>query len=169
VAGGPLHGIGLSDVHRDEIGNVFAFARTDPNAPYIALAPNIDTVFPEGTPIEFGRCGKLLRSGISTTPRASLRYCDCRPLRAAGLTNTGPLAIGKVGEEGEAICAREQFYQQPLVVGDHCVVIVLDGAGTDTIIAEGWAVAAMSSGSAEPVDTHGATFGAANPIVALAA
>src|SRR5438034_366044 len=44
--------LSLTDVHRDELGNVFAVRPGgDRAAPFIALSAHIDTVFPAGTPI----------------------------------------------------------------------------------------------------------------------
>src|SRR5271169_457043 len=59
--------LALSDVHQDEIGNVFGIrAGSDPNAPYIALSAHLDTVFPVGTEISARRDGgKLYGPGIS--------------------------------------------------------------------------------------------------------
>src|SRR6202042_2413336 len=58
---------GLSDVHRDELGNVLAVRRgVDPAAPFIALSAHIDTVFPPGTLTHVRRdAGKLYGPGIS--------------------------------------------------------------------------------------------------------
>ena len=43
---------GLSEVHRDELGNVFGIRPgTMPDSPYIALSAHLDTVFPAGTEV----------------------------------------------------------------------------------------------------------------------
>jgi acetylornithine deacetylase/succinyl-diaminopimelate desuccinylase-like protein len=165
--------VGLSDVHRDEMGNVFGIRPgTDPKAPFIALSAHIDTVFPEGTPIDVRRdAGKLYGPGISDNSSgivALLAISDA--LRSAGLTNTAPiLFIGDVGEEGEGdLRGMRHIYQQPRWSATIASLIVLDGAGTDTIIAEGlgsrrYEVTVRGAGGHSWSD-----FGAANPIVALA-
>src|SRR5271166_2441632 len=48
--------LALSDVHQDEIGNVFGVRPgSDPAAPYIALSAHLDTVFPPDTAISARR------------------------------------------------------------------------------------------------------------------
>ena len=42
--------LGLTDVHQDELGNVFGIRPgTDADAPFFALSAHLDTVFPAGT------------------------------------------------------------------------------------------------------------------------
>src|SRR5579864_8479633 len=59
--------LALTNVHHDELGNVFAIRPgADPDTPYIAVSAHIDTVFPAGTPIDARRdAGKLYGPGIS--------------------------------------------------------------------------------------------------------
>lgn len=165
--------VALSDVHRDEIGNVFGIRPgTDPNAPFIALSAHIDTVFPEGTPIEVRRdAGKLYGPGISDNSSGMVALLAIAgAMQAAELANTAPiLFIGDVGEEGEGdLRGMRHIYQQPRWSATIASLIVLDGAGTDTIIAEGlgsrrYEVTVRGAGGHSWSD-----FGAANPIVALA-
>ena len=164
---------GLTDVHRDEIGNVFGIRPgADSNAPYIALSAHIDTVFPEGTPIEVRRdAGKLYGPGISDNSSGMVALLAIAgALRSVELTNNAPiLFIGDVGEEGEGdLRGMRHIYQQPRWSATIASLIVLDGAGTDTIIAEGlgsrrYEVTVRGAGGHSWSD-----FGAANPIVALA-
>lgn len=163
----------LSHVHRDEIGNVFGIRPgTDPKAPYIALSAHIDTVFPEGTPIEVRRdAGKLYGPGMSDNSSGIIALLAIAgAVRATELTNTAPiLFIGDVGEEGEGdLRGMRYIYQQPRWSATIASLIVLDGAGTDTIIAEGlgsrrYEVTVRGAGGHSWSD-----FGAANPIIALA-
>jgi tripeptide aminopeptidase len=165
--------LALADVHRDELGNVFAIRPgTDPSAPYIALSAHIDTVFPAGTPIEVRRdAGKLYGPGVSDNSSGVVALLAIAgALRSAELTNTAPiLFIGDVGEEGEGdLRGMRHIYQQPRWSATIASLIVLDGAGTDTIIAEGlgsrrYEVTVSGAGGHSWSD-----FGAANPIVALA-
>ncbi len=165
--------LALADVHRDELGNVFGIRPgTDPTAPFIALSAHIDTVFPPGTPIEVRRdAGKLYGPGISDNSSGVVALLAIAgAMRAAELRNTAPiLFIGDVGEEGEGdLRGMRHIYQQPRWSATIASLIVLDGAGTDTIIAEGlgsrrYEVTVSGSGGHSWSD-----FGAANPIVALA-
>ena len=168
-----LEELALADVHRDELGNVFGIRPgTDPTAPFIALSAHIDTVFPPGTPIEVRRdAGKLYGPGISDNSSGVVALLAIAgAMRAAELRNTAPiLFIGDVGEEGEGdLRGMRHIYQQPRWSATIASLIVLDGAGTDTIIAEGlgsrrYEVTVSGSGGHSWSD-----FGAANPIVALA-
>jgi tripeptide aminopeptidase len=165
--------LALVDVHRDELGNVFGIRPgTDPTAPYIALSAHIDTVFPAGTPIEVRRdAGKLYGPGVSDNSSGVVALLAIAgALRSAELMNTAPiLFIGDVGEEGEGdLRGMRHIYQQPRWSATIASLIVLDGAGTDTIIAEGlgsrrYEVTVRGAGGHSWSD-----FGAANPIVALA-
>ena len=165
--------LALSDVHQDELGNVFAIRPgTDPTAPYIALSAHIDTVFPAGTPIEVRRdAGKLYGPGVSDNSSGITALVGIAgAMQAANLSNAAPvLFIGDVGEEGEGdLRGMRHIFQQPKWSATIAALVVLDGAGTDTIIAEG-----LGSRRYEvTVRGHGghswSDFGIANPIVALA-
>ena len=166
-------GMGLSDVHQDELNNVFGIRPgTDPGAPFIALSAHIDTVFPVGTPVSARRDGqKLYGPGVSDNSSGIVALLSMAAvLQAVGVANTAPiLFIGDVGEEGEGdLRGMRYIYQQPRWSATIASLVVLDGAGTDTIIAEG-----LGSRRYEvTVRGHGghswSDFGVANPIVALA-
>ncbi len=165
--------LGLTDVHQDELGNVFAIRPgTDPNAAYIALSAHIDTVFPAGTTIEVRRdAGKLHGPGISDNSSGIVALLAIAgAMQAAALSTGAPvLFIGDVGEEGEGdLRGMRHIFQQPKWSASIASLVVLDGAGTDTIIAEG-----LGSRRYEvTVRGHGghswSDFGVANPIIALA-
>jgi tripeptide aminopeptidase len=165
--------LALSDVHRDELGNVFAVRPgIDPTAPFIALSAHIDTVFPADTPIPVRRdADKLYGPGISDNSSGiTALLAIAGALQAAEVSNTAPLLfIGNVGEEGEGdLRGMRYIYQQPRWSATIASLIVVDGAGTDTIIAEGlgsrrYQVSVRGTGGHSWSD-----FGVANPIVALA-
>ena len=165
--------IGLADVHRDELGNVFGvLPGSDPAAPFIALSAHIDTVFPNDTPIVVRRdSGKLYGPGVSDNSSGiTSLLAIAKAMQAASLANIAPIVfIGNVGEEGEGdLRGMRHIYQQPRWSAMIASLIVIDGAGTDTIIAEG-----LGSRRYEvTVRGHGghswSDFGVANPIVALA-
>ncbi len=171
--GARFAGFGLSNVHRDELGNVFGIRPgADPGAPFIALSAHIDTVFPADTSIAVRRDGgKLYGPGVSdNSSGVTALLAVAGAMQAAGLANTAPvLFIGNVGEEGEGdLRGMRHIYQQPRWSATIASLVVIDGAGTDTIIAEG-----LGSRRYEvTVRGHGghswSDFGVANPIVALA-
>src|SRR5579864_5641680 len=163
----------LADVQRDELGNVFGiYPGADRGAPFIALSAHMDTVFPADTPIFVRRDGeKLYGPGISDNASGMIALVAIAgALQASGIANAAPiLFIGSVGEEGEGdLRGMRHIYQQPRWSASIASLVVIDGAGTDTIIAEG-----LGSRRYEvTVRGHGghswSDFGVANPIVALA-
>ncbi len=165
--------LSLIDVHRDELGNVFGIRPgSDPSAPFIALSAHIDTVFPPNTPISVRRDNdKLYGPGISDNASGiTALLAIAGALQSVEMANTAPLLfIGNVGEEGEGdLRGMRHIYQQPRWSATIASLIVVDGAGTDTIIAEGlgsrrYEVAVRGHGGHSWSD-----FGVANPIVALA-
>ena len=118
MAEGALQELGLTDVHQDELGNVFGIRPgTDPDAPYIALSAHIDTVFPAGTAIDVRRdAGKLYGPGISDNSSGIVALLAIAgAMRDAAITNLAPvLFIGNVGEEGEGdLRGMRHIFQQP--------------------------------------------------------
>ena len=165
--------VGLADVHRDELGNVIGIRPgADAGAPFIALSAHIDTVFPSGTPIVVRRdTDKLYGPGISDNSSGIVALLAlASAMQSAGIANTAPLLfLGDVGEEGEGdLRGMRHIYQQPRWSATIASLVVLDGAGSDTIIAEGlgsrrYEVVVRGQGGHSWSD-----FGVANPIVALA-
>ena len=165
--------LGLADVHHDEIGNIFGIrAGSDPHAPYIALSAHLDTVFPPDTAISARRdADKLYGPGISDNSSGIIALLAiAAAMHAADIPNRAPiLFIGDVGEEGEGdLRGMRHIFQQPKWSARIASLVVLDGAGTDTIISEG-----LGSRRYEvTIRGHGghswSDFGVANPIVGLA-
>jgi acetylornithine deacetylase/succinyl-diaminopimelate desuccinylase-like protein len=165
--------LGLSDVHQDELGNVFGVRPgTATDAAHTALSAHIDTVFPAGTEITVTReAGKLYGPGISDNSSGIVALIAIAgAMRDASIRNLAPiLFIGSVGEEGEGdLRGMRHIFQQRRWLDSIATVIAIDGAGTDTIIAEGlgsrrYEVTINGSGGHSWSD-----FGVANPIVALA-
>ncbi len=168
-----LEELGLSEVHQDELGNVFGIRPgTVAEAPYVALAAHIDTVFPPGTEITVRReAGKLYGPGISDNASGIVALLAIAgAMREAAIVNVAPiLFIGSVGEEGEGdLRGMRHIFQQRRWLDSIATVIAIDGAGTDTIIAEGlgsrrYEITLTGAGGHSWSD-----FGVANPIVALA-
>ena len=57
-----LRDAGLTNVEMDQIGNVMGLRRGTGEAPLLAVAAHLDTVFPEGTEVEVRREGNRLRA-----------------------------------------------------------------------------------------------------------
>jgi tripeptide aminopeptidase len=170
---GRFEQLGLSDVHQDELGNVFGmWPGTDAAAPYIALSAHLDTVFPAGTPISVKReAGRLYGPGISDNGSGiAALLAIATVLREAAMDCAAPiLFIGNVGEEGEGdLRGMRHVFDQPQWADAIAALVVLDGAGTDTVIAEGlgsrrYEVTVRGTGGHSWSD-----FGIPNPVVALA-
>jgi acetylornithine deacetylase/succinyl-diaminopimelate desuccinylase-like protein len=168
-----FEGLGLADVHQDELGNVFGVRPgADAGAPYIALSAHLDTVFPVGTPIEVSReASKLYGPGISDNGSGvTALLAIATVLRETNVENSGPiLFIGNVGEEGEGnLRGMRHIFEQPKWADTIGALAVLDGAGTDTVIAEGlgsrrYEVTVRGTGGHSWSD-----FGIPNPVVAVA-
>ena len=134
--------LGLTEIQQDELGNVFGIRPgTEPLAPYFALSAHLDTVFPADTAISVTReAGKLYGPGISDNGSGIVALLAIAgALRDTNISNTAPiLFIGNVGEEGEGnLRGMRHIFQQPKWFESIAALVALDGAGTDTIIAEG--------------------------------
>ncbi|HZD33026.1 MAG TPA: M20/M25/M40 family metallo-hydrolase [Candidatus Angelobacter sp.] len=164
---------GLAEVQQDELGNVFGvLPGTDAEARFVALSAHLDTVFPAGTPIQVIReGGKLFGPGISDNGAGlTALLAIASGLRESGIEHTAPiLFIGNVGEEGEGnLRGIRHIFEQPQWLQSIDALVVLDGAGTDTVIAEGlgsrrYEVTVRGTGGHSWSD-----FGIPNPVVALA-
>jgi acetylornithine deacetylase/succinyl-diaminopimelate desuccinylase-like protein len=168
-----FEGLGLSDVHQDELGNVFGIRPgTDANAPFFALSAHLDTVFPAETSINVVREGsKLHGPGISDNGSGLIALLAIAGgLRDSGIPNAAPiLFIGNVGEEGEGnLRGMRHIFQQSRWLESIAALVVLDGAGTDTNIAEGLGSRRYEITVRGPGGHSWSDFGIANPIVALA-
>ncbi len=166
-------GLGLTEVHQDELGNVFGVRPgTDANAPYLALSAHIDTVFPAGTSIAVSRQeNKLYGPGISDNGSGvTALLAVASVLTATNIAHSAPiLFIGNVGEEGEGnLRGMRHIFEQPRWLDSIGALVVLDGAGTDTIIAEGLGSRRYEITVRGPGGHSWSDFGVANPIVALA-
>ena len=99
-----LRDLGLSDVEKDEEGNVMGLRKGTAGGPMLAVLAHLDTVFPEGTDVKVKRSGtRLMAPGIGDDTRAlALLLTVVRAMNAAKFeTASDILFVGNVGEEGE--------------------------------------------------------------------
>ena len=165
--------LGLSEVQQDDLGNVFGvLPGSEPNAPLVALSAHLDTVFPAGTPIQVSReGGKLYGPGISDNGAGLVALLAiARVLKETGIEHATPVVfIGNVGEEGEGdLRGMRHIFEQPRWADAIRTMVVVDGAGTDTVICEAlgsrrYEITVRGSGGHSWSD-----FGIPNPVVALA-
>ena len=172
---GRFEQLGLSEVHQDELGNVFgvlpgADAR---RSRFIALSAHLDTVFPAGTPISVIReGGKLYGPGISDngsgiTALACHRRCVARDLDRTHCANSvDRQRWAKKAKATCAACATSSISRDGPMRS--AATIVLDGAGTDTVIAEGLGSRRYEVTVRGPGGHSWSDFGIPNPVVALA-
>jgi acetylornithine deacetylase/succinyl-diaminopimelate desuccinylase-like protein len=163
--------LGLKDVRKDAIGNVVA-VRSGSDVPAISVSAHLDTVFPAGTALNVRQQGrKLLGAGISDNAAGITALLA---LAAAFVELKIPhqapiLFIGNVGEEGEGDLRgmRHIFYESEWKDAI-AASIVIDGAGTDTIITEALGSRRFEVAVRGPGGHSWSDFGVPNPIVALA-
>ncbi len=163
--------LGLDDVHNDDVGNVFGihpgFGRN-----YIALSAHMDTVFPAGTPLNIRQQGnRLYGPGVSDNGAGlTALLAIAALLRAVRIRHALPfLFIANVGEEGEGdLRGMRHIFSSPRWKDSITYNLVLDGAGSDTVVAEALGSRRFEVIVRGPGGHSWSDFGAPNPILVLA-
>src|SRR6201982_642004 len=163
--------LGLDDVRVDDVGNVFGihpgFGRR-----YIALSAHIDTVFPAGPRWNARRQGaRLYGPGVSDNGAGvTALLATAAMLRSVKVRHALPfLFIGNVGEEGEGdLRGMRHIFATPRWKDSIAYSLILDGAGSDTIVAEALGSRRFEIIVRGPGGHSWSDFGAPNPIVILA-
>jgi tripeptide aminopeptidase len=163
--------LGLYDVRIDDVGNVFGihpgFGRR-----YIALSAHIDTVFPAGTPLNVRQQGsRLFGPGVSDNGAGVTAMLGIVSLlRSVRIRHALPfLFIGNVGEEGEGdLRGMRHIFATPRWKDSIAYSLILDGAGSDTVVAEALGSRRFEIIVRGPGGHSWSDFGAPNPIVILA-
>jgi tripeptide aminopeptidase len=164
---------GLSDVERDQEGNVMGVRRGTGGGPMLAVLAHLDTVFPEGTDVKVRREGtRLMAPGIGDDTRAlALMLSVIRAMNAAKLaTRSDILFVGNVGEEGEGDLRGVKYLLRKGKYKDRITLFLsIDGGEQGTITRGGvgskrYRVAFKGPGG----HSYGA-FGLVNPAYAMAA
>jgi acetylornithine deacetylase/succinyl-diaminopimelate desuccinylase-like protein len=170
----------LEDVHTDEMGNVFGIrcdrsrhpAKSGSAQQCIALSAHIDTVFPTGTPLNIRQQGnRLYGPGVSDNGAgATALLAVAAALRAAKVALATPvLFIGNVGEEGEGdLRGMRHIFSHARWKDSIRCSLVLDGAGSDTIVAEALGSRRFEVIVRGPGGHSWSDFGMPNPILVLA-
>src|SRR6202166_142882 len=169
--------LGLNEVHTDEVGNVFGvhparqLSRSSAKQ-YTALSAHIDTVFPAETPLNLRQHGsRLYGPGVSDNGAgAAALLAVAAALHAAKIALATPLLlIGNVGEEGEGdLRGMRHIFSQACWKDSIRYSLVLDGAGSDTIVAEALGSRRFEIIVRGPGGHSWSDFGMPNPIVVLA-
>lgn len=163
--------LGLDDVRIDDVGNVFG-VHPGYGRRYISLSAHIDTVFPAGTPLNVRQEGtRLYGPGVSDNGAGvTAMLAIAALLRSVRLRHALPfLFIGNVGEEGEGdLRGMRHIFATPRWKDSIAYSLILDGAGSDTIVAEALGSRRFEVIVRGPGGHSWSDFGAPNPIVVLA-
>ena len=162
---------GLSDVDVDQAGNVFA-VHPGYGSRYVALSAHIDTVFPAATPLNIRQQGtKLYGPGISDNGAGIVAMLAiAHALQAAHIPHALPFVfIGNVGEEGEGdLRGMRHVFATPRWNQAIAYSVVVDGAGSDTVVAEALGSRRFEMIVRGPGGHSWSDFGSPNPIIVLA-
>src|SRR6266568_3495416 len=168
---GKFKAIGLKDVHQDSIGNVFG-SRPGEQGSSVSISAHLDTVFPAGTPLKIRQQGgKLYGPGISDNAAGVTALLAVAAAFANfDLPHASPLLfVGNVGEEGEGdLRGMRHIFSDSKWKDSIRASVVLDGAGSDTIVAEALGSRRFEVVIRGPGGHSWSDFGAPNPIIALA-
>src|SRR3984885_9714772 len=168
--------LGLEEVRTDDVGNVFGIHKSrqtsKPSTQHTALSAHIDTVFPAGTPLNLRQQGnRLYGPGVSDNGAGvAALLAVAAALRASKIALATPiLFIGNVGEEGEGdLRGMRHIFSQACWKDSIRYSLVLDGTGSDTIVAEALGSRRFEIIVRGPGGHSWSDFGMPNPILVLA-
>ena len=164
---------GLSDVERDQEGNVMGVRRGTGGGPMLAVLAHLDTVFPEGTDVKVRREGtRLMAPGIGDDTRAlALMLSAIRAMNAAKLaTRADILFVGNVGEEGEGDLRGVKYLLRKGKYKDRIkLFLAIDGGEQGTITRGGVGSKRYRVTFKGPGGHSYGAFGLVNPAYAMAA
>src|SRR5271170_4027807 len=169
---------GLSDIHRDSVGNVFGIMadselRPDSDeGPVVLLSAHLDTVFPAGTRLEpVLKDDRIEGPGVCDNGAGVIGMLAIAHALVESQVPAGATLIfcGNVGEEGEGdLRGVRHIYQHSPFAGRIAAHIVLDGAGADTAVTQALGSRRYSVTISGPGGHSFTDAGTANPIAALA-
>ena len=166
-----FHALGLHEVHKDSAGNVFGVRRGELDWG-ISISAHLDTVFPPNTPLNIRQQSRTLygpgisdnAAGVTALLALAAAFENFSLPHAASL-----MFIGNVGEEGEGdLRGMRHIFSETKWKDFIRASLVLDGAGSDTIVAEALGSRRFEVAVRGPGGHSWSDFGAPNPIVVLA-
>jgi acetylornithine deacetylase/succinyl-diaminopimelate desuccinylase-like protein len=168
---GKFRELGLDSVCSDDVGNVFG-THAGCGHGYVSLSAHLDTVFPAGTPLSIRQQGsRLYGPGVSDNGAGiTAMLALAATIQALGIRHALPfLFVGNVGEEGEGdLRGMRHIFSTPRWKQSIHYSLVLDGAGSDTIVAEALGSRRFEVIVRGPGGHSWSDFGAPNPILVLA-
>ncbi len=163
--------LGLENVEIDEVGNVFG-VRPGYGQRYISVSAHIDTVFPATTPLNIRQQGsRLYGPGVSDNGAGiAAMLAVASVLCRSQISHPMPFVfIGNVGEEGEGdLRGMRHVFQTPRWSDAIAYSVIVDGAGSDTVVAEALGSRRFEVIARGPGGHSWSDFGTPNPIFALA-
>jgi tripeptide aminopeptidase len=163
--------IGLSEVEVDKVGNVLA-VHPGYGTRYVALSAHLDTVFPLATPLNIRQQGtRLFGPGVSDNGAGiAALLAIAHTLQTAKIAHAlSFVLIGNVGEEGEGdLRGMRHVFATPRWNSAIAYSIVVDGAGSDTVVAEALGSRRFEVIVRGPGGHSWSDFGSPNPIIVLA-
>lgn len=163
--------LGLIDVHVDEVGNVFG-VRPGYGSRFVSLSAHIDTVFPAATPLNIRQEGsRLYGPGVSDNGAGiAAMLAVASVLVSSRISHASPFVfIGNVGEEGEGdLRGMRQVFATPRWRDAIAYSVIVDGAGSDTVVAEALGSRRFEVSVRGPGGHSWSDFGTPSPIIALA-
>ncbi len=170
---GMLQQHGLSEVERDEEGNVMGIRRGTGGGPMLAVLAHLDTVFPEGTDVKVRREGsRLLAPGVGDDTRGlALMLSVIRAMNAAKIeTRSDILFVGNVGEDGEGDLRGVKYLLRKGKYKDRIrQFLAIDGGEQGTITRGGVGSKRYRVVFKGPGGHSYSAFGLVNPAYAMAA
>jgi tripeptide aminopeptidase len=162
--------LGIKEVSKDKVGNAVGFCKGQQDA-VVSVSAHIDTVFPANTPLNIRQQGtRLFGPGISDNAAGVTALLAV----AAAIENfnlpheKSLLFIGNVGEEGEGdLRGMRYIFSESEWKNSIQTSLVIDGAGSDTIVAEALGSRRFEIFVRGPGGHSWSDFGAPNPIVVL--
>ena len=163
--------IGLTEVQRDEVGNVFG-VHAGRGRRFVSLSAHIDTVFPATTPLNVRQQGtRLYGPGVSDNGAGiTALLAVASVLSSSQISHALPIVfIANVGEEGEGdLRGMRHVFRTPHWNQNIAYSVIVDGAGSDTIVAEALGSRRFEVIARGPGGHSWTDFGAPNPIIVLA-
>jgi tripeptide aminopeptidase len=160
--------LGLADVGADAAGNVIGVLPG--YGPAISISAHMDTVFPAGTNLSPRLdLGRLYGPGISDNAAGiTALLAIAAAFVEFRLPHSLPLLfVANVGEEGEGDLRGMRHLFESDWKDKISASVIIDGAGTDTIIADALGSRRFEVTIEGPGGHSWTDFGAPNPIVAL--
>lgn len=162
--------LGLAEVETDSVGNVFG-VRPGYGNRFVALSAHIDTVFPATTPLNIRRQrSRLYGPGVSDNGAGiAAMLAIAAVLNSSKISHGSPFVfIGNVGEEGEGdLRGMRHVFQTPRWRDSIAYSVIVDGAGSDTVVAEALGSRRFEVIARGPGGHSWSDFGTPNPIVVL--